>query len=305
MGSEKLRNIRTYLFRHGRYLDCARWNYHFEDGSDFDVLRALKAYQNSDGGFGHGLEPDNQNPNSTPLSSWAAVRILREIGFPDLAYSMINKLLFYLEHSPSLVDGKWRPTVDTNNDFPHAPWWTHDETKPASFYPTVELASFIIRCAKPDGVLYVLAESIVQAVVAKTLHDDDVDFHGLSNLVYMVSDLKEAGRSDLLTSEFEERLFVRVSHEIDSVELPYQAERYGSAPKYFVMSKSSPFYAEYEARCRAYADFLEASVDYAGFWEPSRTWGKNPLPDEVRRQWRSALIVENMLYLQGIKPDFL
>ena len=50
---------RTFVYRNARPLDLAIWQYHFENGSKEAVMHALSAYQNPDGGFGHGLEADN------------------------------------------------------------------------------------------------------------------------------------------------------------------------------------------------------------------------------------------------------
>ena len=47
---------RRFMYRSARPVELARWQYHFEQGSKENVLKALAAYQNEDGGFGHGLE---------------------------------------------------------------------------------------------------------------------------------------------------------------------------------------------------------------------------------------------------------
>ena len=60
---------KSFIDRHARPLDLARWQYHFENGTRDAVLDALKDYQNDDGGFGHGLEADCLNPNSSPHSN--------------------------------------------------------------------------------------------------------------------------------------------------------------------------------------------------------------------------------------------
>lgn len=59
---EVFERARRFVYRNARPLDLARWKYHFENGSEQEVLAALSAYQNEDGGFGHGLEEDNMNP---------------------------------------------------------------------------------------------------------------------------------------------------------------------------------------------------------------------------------------------------
>ena len=49
---------RAFVMEQGRDLDRALLDFHFGDGTPESVLAALAAYQNDDGGFGHGLEPD-------------------------------------------------------------------------------------------------------------------------------------------------------------------------------------------------------------------------------------------------------
>lgn len=56
---------KRFIYRNARPLDFARWQYHFENGSKEAFLDALSYYQNNDGGFGHAIEPDAWNPNSS------------------------------------------------------------------------------------------------------------------------------------------------------------------------------------------------------------------------------------------------
>ena len=74
---------RTFMYRNARPLDLARFQYHFENGTQEAVLHALSFYQNADGGFGHAIEADNWNPNSIPLHANGANSIFREIGMTD------------------------------------------------------------------------------------------------------------------------------------------------------------------------------------------------------------------------------
>ena len=74
---------RNFVYRNARPLDMARWKYMFENGSKEDVLNALIAYQNEDGGFGHGLEPDYWNPDSSPIQTEVATEIIKEINLMD------------------------------------------------------------------------------------------------------------------------------------------------------------------------------------------------------------------------------
>ena len=69
----------------------ARWNYLFENGSKEDVASVLKTYQNDDGGFANALEPDCWNINSTPLQTWVATQIIKEINLDDSAVLVCNE----------------------------------------------------------------------------------------------------------------------------------------------------------------------------------------------------------------------
>ena len=119
---EKAQN---FIYRNARPLDLARWQYHFENGSQEAVLKALAAYQNQDGGFGHGLEADSFNPDSSPIQTWTATEILREVGVTDGKNPVIQKILAYLESGADFdaVRKQWLNTIPSNNEYPCAIWW--------------------------------------------------------------------------------------------------------------------------------------------------------------------------------------
>ena len=71
---------RTFILRNARPIDLAIFKHHFEKGSAEDVISALSAYQNPDGGFGWGIEADNFNPASTPMGVWKATVYISKIG---------------------------------------------------------------------------------------------------------------------------------------------------------------------------------------------------------------------------------
>ena len=92
-----LKKARAFVYRYARPLDLARWQFYFENGSADFVLQTLAAYQNEDGGFGHNLEPDCWNPASTPIATWFATEVLREIGWTDASHPIVIGILRYLE----------------------------------------------------------------------------------------------------------------------------------------------------------------------------------------------------------------
>ena len=60
--------VRTWIYRNARPLELALWQFDFENGSPERVADMLRFYQNEDGGFGNGVEPDSWNPESSPYA---------------------------------------------------------------------------------------------------------------------------------------------------------------------------------------------------------------------------------------------
>ena len=58
LAADRFQAARQFVEDHARPVDKAWFAYHFEDGSAVAVLEELAAFQNADGGFGHGLEMD-------------------------------------------------------------------------------------------------------------------------------------------------------------------------------------------------------------------------------------------------------
>ena len=66
---EDINNISHWLFSNGRDVDVARYNCLFYKDPKELVLSAITLYQNEDGGFGKGIEPDLQNQNSNVIAT--------------------------------------------------------------------------------------------------------------------------------------------------------------------------------------------------------------------------------------------
>ena len=69
------------------------FHYYFENDGPDGVFHAVYAYRNSDGGFGHGMEPDTASPESQPLFSIMALETLDEVGY-------LNKELILSDFMP-------------------------------------------------------------------------------------------------------------------------------------------------------------------------------------------------------------
>jgi hypothetical protein len=91
----------------------------FEGAPASGVVEALRGYQNEDGGFGHGLEPDKRCPASQPLDVQVALETLVAAGTSDAA--MLQRACDYLAAVGS--DGGVPCVLPSIADYPRADHW--------------------------------------------------------------------------------------------------------------------------------------------------------------------------------------
>lgn len=130
-----------FLGLNARLLERVRFQYLFDRGPRTSALRALSAYQNPDGGFGHALEPDLRGPESEPIPAWTALGILDELH--AVRGPALRSILRYVQKAE--VAGGGLPFVlPAASRSPHAPWW---ETGPGrvrgSLNPTAGIAAYL------------------------------------------------------------------------------------------------------------------------------------------------------------------
>ena len=257
MGYITYQNARDFIYRNARPLDFSRFQYHFEGGSSESVLDALLAYQNNDGGFGHALEPDIWNPYSNPIQTFTATEILREINFTDKYHPIIKGILEYLVSGKDFEDRFWYQAVESNNDFPHAPWW-HVEPQsisPHTYNPSAALVGFIIRYGSKESDIYRLACSIIKEAYEYCLeYGIPRDMATLGCIIRMTQYLVESNTFDIIdTSNLLVILKEKVKETITK-DTSLWLTNYICKPSLFISSNSSAFYddnmdiAEYECK---------------------------------------------------------
>ena len=158
--------LRRLVFRGARPLDYAKWKLLFEGGSRDDYLSVLASYQNEDGGFGHNLECNNWNPDSSPYTVCIALDYLDAAEGPRSAVGdrIVAGVLRYLGSGAHRLEGGWvgMRGVPGNNDYAHMPWFHFDAAQApyADVGVTKRLADFILRYAEPDSALRREAEGL-------------------------------------------------------------------------------------------------------------------------------------------------
>ena len=124
INQNQIKKIKDFIFKNGRLLERRLYSFFFENGNKDDVIKALVGYQNSDGGFGNGIEPDLLCPDSTAIGAETALYILDllEITQDDIVDNLVKWILTaqnndgYIEHPPKNM-----------LYYPFQPWWKNPD----------------------------------------------------------------------------------------------------------------------------------------------------------------------------------
>ncbi len=120
LSDEALKRSKTFIYENGRLLERKLYEYFFSRGELKATLKALLAYQNPDGGFGNGIEPDLLCPDSTAIGAETAMVIMDMLGYqgPEIIEPLVDWLVVnqhedgYIIHPPQALE-----------DYPFQPWW--------------------------------------------------------------------------------------------------------------------------------------------------------------------------------------
>ncbi|MEU4606808.1 hypothetical protein AB0F43_27820 [Kribbella sp. NPDC023972] len=132
---------RDFVRREARLVERRVFATLFEGADTDGVVDALRGYQNADGGFGHGLEPDKRCPESLPLDVQVAFETLLTAGARD--EELIRRAVDWLQ-SVATPDGAiplCGPAVEGYPRAEHISEWTYEP----SLNPTAGLVGQLFQ----------------------------------------------------------------------------------------------------------------------------------------------------------------
>ncbi|MBB6428670.1 hypothetical protein [Algisphaera agarilytica] len=294
---ERLDAAVIFMQENARPLERELFRLEQSKGSAEDVLRELAAYQNDDGGYGHGLEPDARSALSSVLDTTCALQVLRRLKTaPD--HPQVQQALEYLESAFDSELGLWpiRPMMPAGT--PAAPWWTYRDSEhwaekvaEGALNPTAEALGYWIEFggdAQPPFIEQ--AESTVRAYLGQ--HRNALEMHDLMCVARLA-------RTPGLEPEWAAELMERVARETATQVPtdPAQWTAYGLRPWGVAEAPGDPALAELPS------GLLDAMLDHDidgqgtdGAWAPSWDW-HGLHTDEWPHAARAAkgLLTEQML----------
>lgn len=307
LSNSDYQSIRRWVYRNARPLDLARWQYHFENGSQEAVLSALSAYQNEDGGFGNAIEADSWNPNSSPYSTSVAISILEAIEFRDRNHEMIRKTLKYLEETPDFNGESWAAIIRTNHDYPHAPWWT-DTGYDWGYMPTALLAGFILFYANEKDGIYKKARKIVETAIERYLFGTmpggeayhsvrrEAEIQYFTKMLTFIEEAEVKFECDI--PELKKILNKQAQLFIEKDDSKWN--EYCWKPSHFVKSPDSLFYPGNEKALAIELDYILSKRNQEGIWDITWSWGNYEKEFSISQNWWKAnLIIEHLQMLKN------
>ena len=288
--------ISTYMNIGARPLERAIFNYYFNDSSSDDILDSLEAFQNLDGGFGKGIEPDFKLLDSSPMATSIGLRHLSTIDKSDRAQKMIGKAINYLETTFDVDRNGWYSVNDNVNNYPHAPWWEfrNDINMTVIDYswgnPTAELIGYLYKYKKYLNKLDVYS-LINYAITNLNKVTEFKSEHEIFCYISMYNSLDEE-----FYSQIDNTLKLAVSQLVNT----NQAEwiNYVPTPLKFIDIDSKNFFGIEDKLIEQNLDYLVDKFEEKGKILPNWQWDKYLEQWEIaKNEWTGILTLKALLSL--------
>jgi hypothetical protein len=290
MFQPNLELAQDFLLKNARILERHLFTCLFHHGPREPVIRALLVYQNPDGGFGHGLEPDKRVPDSQPVDMEVALHTLDQIGAlndPAVHREILVPACEFLQ-SISTTEGGLPFTLVSASRYPHAPWWGGaPEHPPASINPTASIVGFLLKSDLDHPWLARAVDYCWQAMAAS----ESSAFH---DVMPMLTFLEYIHRLEPARANAEQARIAARVQKPGVVEFNPQAGGYVKMPLDWAPRPTSPLRRLFSAETlRQHLDALAQAQQPDGGW-PIR-W--QPISPGVELEWRGKVTVETLATL--------
>ena len=268
------------------------FEYYFFEGESSSVIRTLKQYQNKDGGFGHGLEPDFLLPNSSPMATTIAFQILDDIEDPDL----IKDAVRYYEKTFDKNRNGWWSVPSNVNEYPHAPWWSYNVENKCTIIdknwgnPSAEIIGFMCKWEK-----YVKEVEIIRLLDYSIEHLNSLEKFESEHEVYCYIRMFKN-----ITITYQDKIRNKLSTAIKELICLDETkwDSYVPMPLDFVKSKNHPLFVEVKDYADNHCNYLTATINN-GVWSPTWEWNDYEVDwEKSKRNWTAIITIKNYRILK-------
>ena len=297
------KEIRNWMMHHARLLEMSLWKYYFEDGSKEDVVNILQTYQNEDGGFGQALEADNWNPMSTPITTYEAIMTLEHIGYEDMNAPIYQGIKKYISSGQGRHDHGWKFCIESNDGYPHAPWWEYNEevAVKSGNCVTAGLCVFIIKHMSDDQKEYRQALEYIKHIVEKIELEEQSELMVKAYLTLLtVEDILKGEGIELESKKERISELVMQTIEHDTSKWPY----YTTRPSCYISGPNSPYYEANKEIVQQELDYLIDTKPEGDVWPITWSWfnTQDKYPKEFAVSevwWKGVRVIEALRLLEA------
>jgi hypothetical protein len=286
LAKTQLKNIDNWIQINARPYDKAKWNYLINRGSKENIVSEMLKYQNSDGGFGNGYEPDILLPLSASIPT--AESIFQVYDFElDCTAKWFSKMLGYFENSIQDIPKYWEDTPKEAMDYPHSPWWNYQLCTVFNPNPCAVVASALILYGtdsqKELGLK--VAKDCFKFLVSNNFCGDHDSFN-IMKLIEKLCSIKSPLVTDDIISSMKRRITENVCYDRN------KWNEYNPQPLDFADSPSSMWFNEVKDGIKNNLDFWLDSINDEGVWEPNFSWGiESDVSRQVTKNWKGYIAV--------------
>jgi hypothetical protein len=247
-----------FIQNQGRLLERRLFATCFGGAPAAGVIDALRGYQNADGGFGHGLEPDKRCPASLPIDVEIAFQAMATAGTADP--EMVRRACDFLAATAATAGAGGAvplafPVIEA---YPRAAHWT-DWTYAPGLNPTAGLTGLLYRLGidhawRAEGTRYCWQQLESGAVPA--------DAHALSEVLIFLEHVPERERADEHAAVLTKDLGSTPMFQLDP-----GAEGYGLSPLNLAPAADSRWRSLFtDEQIGAFLDRTERQQEADGGW---------------------------------------
>lgn len=299
--------LEELIYSRARDLEIALFQYYMDNEDRLMAVHALTIYQNRDGGFGHGLEPDSLNPNSCGIQTQYALRILRELGYnhanlDEVAEYVVYRALHYIFHYAANEEGYIPATIPSNNDFPCAIWWKHNEETHKSewsYNPTAYLYALGLWFTNPAHKYFKKIVKLLPKCLENFFSCEKIEGDELRCYIELYDVLLKKN----IMPEIHEKLGNKINQEIDkliSIDIDNWDKNYSGC----IMPLDLLIY-DHLINTEERKILIEKNLDFLltsrgeGMWDINWIWHNEYQEFELQRiKWRGAITVKNLALLK-------
>lgn len=287
ISKDTIDRLRETVKRRGRQVDYLMIEHLFSDRST-EIIEALKAFQNEDGGFGNALEPDLRVPDSSAVATEFAINILDRLN--DVDAELIKKIVNYLEGSFNHIKGYWEIAPKTVDNYPRAVWWNADGLEGFGRHnPSASLLGFLYKYK--NYVTKLDVDALIKKLIDEVLElpVEAVEAHTIFCLMKLEEHL-----TDWDTSAFRNKINDCI---LFTVELHQENwASYSPEPIKYITNDQHELYEVITSSIHKNLDYLIESMTDECVWEPKHTWHQfeDVFNKTVKDEWMGIFTYDHL-----------